>query len=98
MGVGSNGPCIWRGGGGLSRSRADRSVHELSGYLNDDPDALSHRENAAKLGMTETAVKSELHRLRQRLREALRHEVMATVSNRLEVEDELSLLLTALTG
>jgi hypothetical protein len=46
--------------------------------------------------MTEPAVRTELHRLRQRLREALKNEISATVTRSNETDSELSILLSAL--
>lgn len=79
------------------RGREDlyRLLHR---YLDADPAALPHREAAAQLGMSEAAVKAELHRLRQRLREALQSEVSATITEPSAAESELSLLLQALAG
>ena len=68
----------------------------LQAFLHDDPDAASHAETATALGLTESAVKSELHRLRQRFREILHQRVALTVSNPAQVEEELAHLLAAL--
>ncbi len=53
---------------------------------------------ASELHLTEGAVKVSVHRLRQRYRELLRIEIVNTVSNPDQVEDELRDLFTALTG
>jgi RNA polymerase sigma-70 factor (ECF subfamily) len=68
----------------------------LQRFLDEDPEALSHRNTAEQLGMTEPAVRTELHRLRQRLREALKNEISATVTRSNETDSELSILLSAL--
>ena len=51
--------------------------------------ALPYAELAAKLGLSEGAVKSAVHRLRQRYRELLRHEIAQTVAEPGEVDEEL---------
>jgi RNA polymerase sigma-70 factor (ECF subfamily) len=48
---------------------------------------------AAALGMTETAVKAAVHRLRQQYGRLLREEIAETVSSPAEVDDELRHLL-----
>ena len=53
-------------------------------------------EVAAKLGMSEGAVKSVVHRLRQRYRELLRHEIAQTVAEPGEVDEELRHLFVVL--
>jgi len=53
---------------------------------------------ARELGMTESAVKVAIHRLRKRYGEALRAEVAQTVSNEEQVDDEVRYLLTVVTS
>ena len=50
---------------------------------------VSQAQAAATLGMSETAVKVAIHRLRSRFRELIRAEVAATVNDPKEIEDEL---------
>lgn len=59
-------------------------------------DARPYREIAASLGMSETAVKVAVHRLRRRCRDLLRDEVAHTVAGESEIEDELTRLRAAL--
>lgn len=51
---------------------------------------------ARALGTTEGAVKVTVHRLRRRFRDVLRAEIMVTVSDDSEVDDEIRYLLTVL--
>jgi RNA polymerase sigma-70 factor (ECF subfamily) len=51
--------------------------------------ALSYRETAARLNLTEAAVKMAVRRLRARYREILREEIQKTVSSPDEVEAEI---------
>ncbi|MCU0781526.1 MAG: hypothetical protein MUF04_10560 [Akkermansiaceae bacterium] len=53
------------------------------------PQALA----AARLGLTETAVKVAIHRLRARFRELIRHEIAATIHDPAEAGDELRHLI-----
>ena len=51
--------------------------------------ATSQGETALTLGMSETAVKVAIHRLRERFRELIRAEIAATVNDPADVADEL---------
>jgi len=51
---------------------------------------------AAEAGLSPSAVKTEVHRVRQRLRAAMREEIARTVSDPLEVDDEIAYLGRAL--
>ena len=55
---------------------------------------LSYAEIGVRLGMSETAVKSAVHRLRRRHREILRDEIAHTVTRPEEVDDEIRYLIT----
>jgi len=68
----------------------------LESFLTGAPNDVSYAEIAARLGTTESAVKSALHRLRQRHRELIREEVADTVSTAAEVEDEIRHLIAVL--
>lgn len=52
-------------------------------------------QQAARLGLTESALKVALHRLRKRLRERLEENIAATVAADADVEDELRYLIAA---
>jgi RNA polymerase sigma-70 factor (ECF subfamily) len=64
----------------------------LTTGLDDQPQAVA----AARLGISEAAVKVAIHRLRQRFREAVRGEIAQTVSAPEVVEEELEALRAAL--
>ena len=66
----------------------------LKGSLAGEEAARS--ETAARLGMTEGAVKVAVHRLRQRYRELLRAEIAQTVSDPSDIDDEMRHLVKAL--
>ena len=51
---------------------------------------------AARLGMSEGAVKVAVHRLRQRYREVLRAAIAETVDNEADLDDEMRYLIAVL--
>ena len=59
-------------------------------------DEPSRSESAARLGLSESALKAAVHRLRQRYRELLRAEIAETVSTRTEIDDEMRYLVEVL--
>jgi DNA-directed RNA polymerase specialized sigma24 family protein len=61
----------------------------LKPYITAEPDAPSYAETAAALGVSESAVKSAIYRLRQRYHAVLRDEVAETVGDAAELDDEL---------
>jgi RNA polymerase sigma factor (sigma-70 family) len=63
-----------------------------------DPGAPKYVAVAAELGLTESAVKSAAHRLRQRYGELVREEVAHTVDSPAEIDGELRHLIGVLSG
>ena len=68
----------------------------LSSHLTDERDELSYANLSAELGMAETAVKKQLHNMRQRYRSLLRDEVSQTVADPADVDDEIRYLCASL--
>jgi len=68
----------------------------LSSHLTDERDELSYANLSGELGMAETAVKKQLHNMRQRYRSLLRDEVSQTVEDPAEVADEIRYLCALL--
>jgi len=68
----------------------------LSAHLADERDELSYANLSAELGMAETAVKKQLHNMRQRYRSLLRDEVSQTVEDPADVDDEIRYLCASL--
>jgi RNA polymerase sigma-70 factor (ECF subfamily) len=66
--------------------------------LTTDREAIDYTAVAHKLGMTETAARVAVHRLRQRYRQLIRAEVASTVASPEEVEAEMRHLFQALTN
>ena len=61
----------------------------LRSYLTAGTGAITYREVADKLGMTEGAVKVAVHRLRKRYRQRLRDEIAHTVVSEDAIDEEL---------
>lgn len=68
---------------------------ELKPALAGDRQADAYAQIAARLDMTEGAVKTAVHRLRQRYRDLLRAHIGDTVSDPGEVDDEIRALFSA---
>ncbi|MEZ5303293.1 MAG: hypothetical protein R3F11_22030 [Verrucomicrobiales bacterium] len=54
-------------------------------WLMGEPEGLTQADAADQLGMTKTAVKVAIHRLRQKFGEAIRREIADTVDTRDEI-------------
>jgi RNA polymerase sigma-70 factor (ECF subfamily) len=70
----------------------------LEPFLSGAEDLPSYSRVAAGLGLTEAAVKSALHRLRQRHKEVLREEIAQTVTTAPEIEEEIHYLISVLSS
>jgi RNA polymerase sigma factor (sigma-70 family) len=68
----------------------------LSSHLTAERGDVSYANLSSALGIAETAVKKQLHNMRQRYRSLLRDEVAQTVENPADVEDEIRHLCAAL--
>jgi RNA polymerase sigma factor (sigma-70 family) len=68
----------------------------LKQLLPDEPGSPSQAEIAARLGMTENALRQAFYRFRQRYQALLREEIANTVATPGDIEDELRHLITAL--
>ena len=78
-----------------SSSRAGQ-FDRLKGYLTGAEPAVAYREVAADLGLSEGAVKTAVHRLRQDYGRFLREEIAATIADPGDLDDELRHLLTVI--
>jgi RNA polymerase sigma-70 factor (ECF subfamily) len=67
----------------------------LKGSLTGE-DQPPREETAARLGMSASAVKVAVHRLRRRYRKLLRASIAETVSDEADVEDEMRYLVAVL--
>jgi RNA polymerase sigma factor (sigma-70 family) len=77
------------------RSGRGRLFEHLEGCLMHDPGALPYAEIAARLDLSEAAVKMAMQRLRARYQAVLREEIGKTVASQEEVEPELRDLFNA---
>jgi RNA polymerase sigma factor (sigma-70 family) len=68
----------------------------LKQLLPDEPGSPSQAEIAARLGMTENAVRQAFYRFRQRYQSLLREEIANTVATPGDIEDELRHLIIVL--
>ena len=68
-------------------------IYLLGGY-----EPVSYEDTAATLGLSASAVKSAIYKMRQRFGQALRAEITQTVSSPEEVQDEIRHLLAALSS
>jgi hypothetical protein len=71
-----------------------RQFEVLKGCLSGESAGDYYRDFASELGISESTVKSAVHRMRLRFGEALRAEIAQTVDDSAEVDDELRYLLT----
>lgn len=70
----------------------------LKGYLAAGKTEIPPAELAAKLGLSDGALRVEVHRLRKNFRRLVREEVAQTVAEKEDVEEELRHLLAVLKG
>src|SRR5262249_54463332 len=79
-------------------TKRDRSDHfkEFRRFLVGDQTESSYAEAAQRLGMTIPAARMAVSRMREAYRELLRREILQTVSDAREAEDEYRFLMAAL--
>lgn len=70
----------------------------LRGFVSTDGTAVSYEEAAQRLRLSQSAVKSAIHRLRQRYQELIREEIGQTVTTAAEVDEEIRYLLIVIRG
>ena len=84
----------------LGREQAEAGGGEqfpaLKPWLTGDKQEVSQSDLAARLGMSEGALRVTLHRLRKRFRELVREEIASTVGNSTHVREEMGYLLEVL--
>jgi RNA polymerase sigma-70 factor (ECF subfamily) len=69
---------------------------QLKGFLTSGSVLPSYDEASTQTGLPRATVKTHVHRLRQRYREIVRHEVARTVSSPHEIDEELHYLCNIL--
>lgn len=70
----------------------------MSSALTAERGDIPYGTMSAQLGLSETATRMAVHRLRKRFREVFREEIAQTVADPNEVEEEIRYLLAALAG
>lgn len=70
----------------------------LKPWLVGETDALPQAEAAARLGLTEWAVKVAVHRLRKRFRELIKAEVGQTIGDPTQADEELRYIIEVLSA
>jgi RNA polymerase sigma-70 factor (ECF subfamily) len=70
----------------------------LKGFVSTDGASVSYEEAARHLGLSQSAVKSAIHRLRQRYQELIRDEIAQTVTSVTEIDEEIRYLLAVIRG
>jgi RNA polymerase sigma factor (sigma-70 family) len=75
--------------------RAD-FFHELKPFLQGATESVSYAQIAARVGLTEGALRVAVHRLRKRYGELLRAEIARTVADPGEIEEEIRHLIWVL--
>jgi RNA polymerase sigma factor (sigma-70 family) len=66
-------------------------------YLTAEKGSIPYRDTAAKLNMTEAAVRTAVHRMRRHYRKSLRDEIAQTVATEDQIDEEIDDLFAALT-
>jgi RNA polymerase sigma factor (sigma-70 family) len=82
--------------GELAREGKSEQFAALKPWLAGDAETLPQAEAAQRLGMTESAVKVAIHRLRKRFRERVRAEIAQTVDTSDDIDSELRYLIKVL--
>ena len=77
----------------LSQTGRAEEFEKLKGFLTGDAPKVPYRQVALELRLSEEAVKTSVHRLRQRFGVLLRQEIADTVSSPGEIDDEVRHLL-----
>jgi RNA polymerase sigma-70 factor (ECF subfamily) len=70
----------------------------LKSFVSADGGLVSYEQAAQLLGLSQSAVKSAIHRLRQRYQELIRDEISQTVTSDAEVDEEIRYLLAVIRG
>lgn len=69
---------------------------QLEGYLPGERIETTYAQAGALLGMSEGAVKVEVHRMKKRFGRLLRDEIAHTVASETEIDDEIRHLMAAI--
>jgi RNA polymerase sigma factor (sigma-70 family) len=81
-----------------SAAGKDRLYEQLSEFRLDGGEPRSYAEVAIKAGLSESAIKSAVHRLRRRHYQLVREEIARTVADPADVDEEIRYLLDVMSG
>lgn len=84
-------------GGDYAGTGKSELFQRLKPFLLTEGSGDSYRQVAVPLALSEGAVKVAVHRMRQRFRDVVRDEIAQTVADPADVDEELRLLMAALT-
>ena len=70
--------------------------HRIRDFLAADKETLPYASLAQELGVSESALRVQVHRLRKKFREILKQRIADTLADPSELEDELTYLMTCL--
>lgn len=76
----------------IEESGQRERFEELKGFLLGGESETSYEEVAPKLGLSQTGVRSVVHRMRKRFRELVRDEIANTVSQPEQIDEEIRYL------
>jgi RNA polymerase sigma factor (sigma-70 family) len=79
-------------------ARKGELYSSLKGFVSVDGESVTYEEAGRQLGLTPSAVKSAIHRVRQRYQELIREEIAQTVTSASEVDEEIRYLLSVIRG
>jgi len=82
----------------FAKSGKSQLYARLKALNSGDKTLAPYADVAAEFGLSESAVKSTVFRMRQRYRELVREEVANTVSNRSEIDQEIHYLINVISG
>jgi RNA polymerase sigma-70 factor (ECF subfamily) len=82
----------------FERAGKAAGFEQLKVYLTAEKGAVPYAEAAARLGVSEAAVRVAIHRFRKRFRDLFREEIAHTVEHPEEIEEEVRYLLGVLAG
>ncbi|HXP59168.1 MAG TPA: sigma-70 family RNA polymerase sigma factor [Dongiaceae bacterium] len=74
------------------------TYEQLQRFESGDTDAPAYAEVAPALGLSESGLRTAVHRMRQRNQELVREEVAQTVSSPAEVDEEIRYLIRVVSG
>lgn len=82
----------------LASLRSVKHFDQLKPFLTGEDSETSYALLSAEMGMSESALKVAIHRLRRRFAQSLREEIARTVASPAQVDEEIRYLLAVIRG